>query len=233
MNIPILAPVESVEGNDDSPVIDVSSSVDVSTTTSVDASSDFVDSSSIEEIPSVNSSNKSKSSPKNKFLSSEQALNKLRKKLTAAGVDDELVPVSKGSAQFMLGYSRGLTRSLLTLYDTGCGGVIFREGVPQKELAGSTMKTPGPFTVNGVGDTPVTVNDEWTCAMELCDNTRQVMEGWTVKKITSTLPLINVSLAEAELKADDKSNQELQNIRCNPEIGGDCDILLGIIRKYA
>ena len=68
VNIPILAPVESVEGNDDSPVIDVSSSVDVSTTTSVDASSDFVDSSSIEEIPSVNSSNKSKSSPKNKLI---------------------------------------------------------------------------------------------------------------------------------------------------------------------
>ena len=164
-----------------------------------------------------------------KNLSSQEALNKLRKKLSLGGVNDELRPVPKGRAQFIIGYTKGRTRSLLTLYDTGCGSVLFREGVPQYELGLSVLKTKGPFIVKGVGDTTVTVNNEYMCSVKLDDGSRQGLEGWTVDKITATLPTVNLSVAEAEIKASLKDNEELQNLRCQPTVGGDCDILLGIL----
>ena len=162
-------------------------------------------------------------------LSSDQAMNKLQRKLSAGGVNDELRPIAKGRAQFMLGHSKGKTRGLLNLYDTGCGGVLFREGVPQHELAPAVLRTKGPFVVKGVGDTTVKVNDEFMCTMSLRDGTRQVLEGWTVDKITATLPFVNLTTAESELKADKKENGELQELKCQPEVGGDCDILVGLM----
>ena len=129
----------------------------------------------------------------------------------------------------MLGYSKGKTRGLLNLYDTGCGGVLFREGVPQHELAPAVLTTKGPFYVKGVGDTTVKVNDEFMCSMRLRDGTRQVLEGFTVDKITATLPCVNLATAESELKADKKENKELQDLKCQPEVGGDCDILVGLM----
>ena len=162
-------------------------------------------------------------------LSSDQAMDKLKRNLSAEGVVDELQPVAKGAPQFMIGYSQGKTRPLMTLYDTGCGSVLFRDGVPQQELSGSVLKTKGPFTVKGVGDTSVTVMDEYMCTMGLVDSRRQVLEGWTVRKITATLPYVNISLAESELKSSSKENQELQNLTCQPVAGGDCDVLLGIM----
>ena len=163
-----------------------------------------------------------------KTLSTDQAIVKLKNKLTAEGIKDTLQPIANGTPQFMIGYSKGKTRGLMTLYDTGCSSVLFREGVPQNELHGSVLKTKGPFKVNGVGDTSVTVNDEYLCAMELVDNRRQIMEGWTVNKITATLPLVNSSLAETEIKAS-LNNSELRQLNCYPQAGGDCDVLLGIM----
>ena len=84
----------------------------------------------------------------------------------------------------MIGHSMGKTRKLLTLYDTGCYSVLFAKGVPEKELGPAVRKTKGPFQVNAVGDTSVTVNDEWMCTIKLLDGTRQVVEGWDVNKIT-------------------------------------------------
>jgi len=37
------------------------------------------------------------------------------------------------------------------MYDTGCGSVLFKSGVPEKELKGCVLKTKGPFTVEAVG----------------------------------------------------------------------------------
>ena len=156
-------------------------------------------------------------------------MRKLRRKLSAGGFNDELRPIAKGRAQFMLGHSKGKTRGLLNLYDTGCGGVLFREGVPQHELAPAVLTTKGPFYVKGVGDTTVKVNDEFMCTMRLRDGTRQVLEGFTVDKITATLPFVNLATAESELKADKKENKELQELKCQPEVGGDCDILVGLM----
>ena len=162
-------------------------------------------------------------------LSTDQAMKKLRRKLSAGGFIDELRPIAKGRAQFMLGHSKGKTRGLLNLYDTGCGGVLFREGVPQHELAPAVLTTKGPFYVKGVGDTTVKVNDEFMCSMRLRDGTRQVLEGFTVDKITATLPFVNLATAESELKADKRENKELQELKCQPEVGGDCDILVGLM----
>ena len=171
----------------------------------------------------------SKQNSKRKNLSTDQAMSKMKKKLLAKGINEELRPVAKGKAQFMIGHSQGKTRALLNLYDTGCGGILFREGVPQKEVFESVMKTKGPFIVNGVGDSQVTVNDEWMCSMSLVDGTRQVFEGFSVDKITATLPFVNLQTAEEELKASDKDNEELQSLACQPMIGGDIDALIGIL----
>ena len=164
-----------------------------------------------------------------KSLSSEQALKKLKKKLDSQGEQVELRPIPKGRAQFMIGHTKGKTRPLLNLFDTGCGGLLLKEGVPQFELAPAVLKTKGPYIVKGVGDTTVKVNDEWMCSMSLRDGSRQSFEGWTVDKITATMPMIDVSHAEAELKVDGKENTQLQNLKVEPIIGGDVDILTGIM----
>ena len=57
------------------------------------------------------------------------------------------------------------------------------------------------------------------------------MEGWTVDQITATIPSINLSKAEEEIKADAKENIQLQQSFCQPNIGGDCDILVGMLYK--
>ena len=157
------------------------------------------------------------------------AYKKLKKKLSATGSNEELRPISKGRPQFMIGATKGKSRPLLTLYDTGCGSVLFREGVPQNELNPSVLRNKGPYVVGGVGDTAVKVNDEWMCSTSIVDGTRQVWQGWTVDKITSTMPFVNLTKAEAELKADCEDNEELQKLKCEPVVGGDIDILLGIL----
>ena len=130
-----------------------------------------------------------------KTMSPNQALSKLKKKMSANGIKEEVRPVPKGRAQFIIGYTKGKTDPLLTLYDTGCGSVLFKEGVPQHQLGPSVLKTKGPFVVKGVGDTTVKVNDEYMCSVDLCDGARQAMEGWTVDKITATLPSVNLTAA--------------------------------------
>ena len=58
-------------------------------------------------------------------VSQEKAHEKLQNKLRKAGIKDELRPVPKGKPVFMLGLTKGKTRPLVTLYDTGCGTVLF------------------------------------------------------------------------------------------------------------
>ena len=163
-----------------------------------------------------------------KSLSTGQAQKKLKYKLKAKEVTDKLRPVPKGRAQFMIGNSEGKTRDLLTLYDSGCYSVLFAKGVPEKELGPAVMKTKGPFQVNAVGDTSVTVNNEWMCSIGLIDGTRQVLEGWDVDRITAALPYIDMRKAELEIKSNLPGNEELQQLGVEPQVGGDVDILLGI-----
>ena len=164
----------------------------------------------------------------NGSMSSSQAQKKLKWKLKDKNVSDELRPVPKGKAQFMLGHSKGKSRNLLTLYDTGCHSVLFAKGVPEKELCPAVRKTKGPFLVNAVGDTSVTVNDEWMCSISLTDGTRQSLEGWDVDKITAALPYIKMKQAENDIKSSKPDDEELQKLGVEPVIGGQVDILLGI-----
>ena len=71
------------------------------------------------------------------------------------------------------------------------------------------------------------VNDEWMCTIKLLDGTRQVLEGWDVNKITAALPYINMEQAEADVKASNTDDNELQELGVQP-VGGDVDILVGI-----
>ena len=113
----------------------------------------------------------------------------------------------------MLGLAQGRTRPLLHLYDTGCGSVLFKSGVPEKELKGCVLKTKGPFQVQGVGGTSVKVNDEFMVTVSLTDGTRQICEGWTMDKITDALPFVDLRQAEQDIKDSQPNNEELQQLR--------------------
>ena len=95
-------------------------------------------------------------------LSSQQAYDALKKKLVNQGKHEELEPIPEGRSQFILAYTEGKTRPILQLYDTGCGGILFKEGVLEKEID-AIREVPGPFYVNGVGDSTIHVNDDLYC----------------------------------------------------------------------
>ena len=48
-------------------------------------------------------------------------------------------------------------------------------------------------------------------------------------RITATMPTISMTKAEEDIKSDDKGNKELQDLKCEPAVGGDIDILLGLL----
>ena len=162
-------------------------------------------------------------------LSTDEALNHLKDKMKAKEITSQLKPASQGMPQFILGYTKGNTRPLLTLYDTGCLSVLFKDGVPEKELSPAVLKCRGPIYVSGVGNTQVQVNDEYMCSVPLADGSRAVLEGLTVNEITAALPITSLVSAENVLKKDGKKNKAVQSLNCYPRIGGQCDILLGIL----
>ena len=161
-------------------------------------------------------------------LSSSQALSLLKKKMKGKRIRAKFRPIEKGAPQFMLGYSKGKTRPLVTLYDTGCSTVLFKEGVPNVELGPAVEKMKGPLFVNGVGDTSVKVNSEYMCSIQLVDGTRSILEGVTVDRISSPIPYAKLGAAEKQIKDSDLENADLQSLQCNPEVGGEIDILMGI-----
>ena len=177
--------------------------------------------------PSSQSLN-SQSTPESPRLSSEEAFTILKRKMEGKKIRANFRPIEQGAPQFMVGYSKGKTRPLVTLYDTGCLTILFKEGVPDKELGPAVVKKDGPLFVNGVGDTSVRVNAEYMCSIQLVDGTRAVLEGVSVDKISSPLPHAKLTDAERFIKGSDPGNPELQTLRCNPDVGGELDILLGI-----
>ena len=101
--------------------------------------------------------------------------------------------------------------------------------MPEKELKGCVLKTKGPFNVSGVGGTSVKVNDEFMVTVSLVDGTRQIMEGWSIDRITDALPFVDLREAEREIKASQPDNKELQQLQCPPHIVGEVDVLMGIL----
>ena len=82
--------------------------------------------------------------------------------------------------------------------------------------------------VNGVGECQVQVNDLWMCSVAMRDGSRQSLEGWSVNKVTSTFPFIDMVKAEEQIKSDAPDDKELQALKSPSKVGGDVDILLGI-----
>ena len=163
-----------------------------------------------------------------KSISTNEATEKLKKKLSASGDSVELRPIPKGRAQFIIGETKGKTRPLVTMYDSGCYGMLMKEGV-QHELGKTVLKTQGPVNVFGVGNTAVQVNSEWQTSLPLVDGTRQAVEGWTVDQVTAPLPKVDLSKAVAEIKADRMEDEMLQSLAVQMVTGGECDILLGLL----
>ena len=129
----------------------------------------------------------------------------------------------------MLGLAQGRTRPLLHLYDTGCGSILFKSGVPEKELQGCVLKTKGPYNVGAVGGTSVKVNDEFMVTVSLVDGSRQVCQGWSIDRNTDALPYVDLRQAERDLKSSLPNNPELQQLHSPPQIGGEVDVLMGIL----
>ena len=197
------------------------------TTIELDSSSDS--DSSIEEIqvPSVPMPNVS-ASCQNRRMSQEDALTQLKTMLKESKIKSKVRPIAKGTPVFILGYTRGRTRGLLTLYDSGCLSVCFNEGVPQNELQPAVLKCKGPIYVNGVGNSVVKVNDEWMVTVPLNDGSRAVLEGLTVDQVTANLPYLRLGEAAKAVKDDVPGNKKVQDLKCYESVGGAVDILLGI-----
>ena len=121
------------------------------------------------------------------FITSKEATETLRKKLSEGGEEPRLKEIPEGRSIFMMGETKGVTRPINIFYDSGCSGMLLREGV-QHELGKSVRKQKGPFYVRGVGNSTVKVNDEWQSSLELIDGSRQIVEGFAVDEVTAPLP---------------------------------------------
>ena len=189
---------------------------------------------------SSNSSQSSTSSPKSNNSSfnssthssstnvrktSSAALSELKAELKANEMHEMLKPVNRGSPQFIMGLIKGKSRPLLSLFDTGCLGLVMKAGVPENELAPAVKKASGPFHLNGVGNTTVIARDEWMCTVKLRDGSRAIIEGITVDEISAPLPLTCLNEAEKYIKS---TTSGLDNLKCYDLIGGSCDLLIGV-----
>ena len=185
---------------------------------------------SVINAPDTNNVLSTKQENPSKPITQDQAISKLKRKLNTKSEtrNVKLKVAPRGRSQFMLGECQGKTRPVKVLFDTGCSGALFGEGVPQTELSPSVLMTEVPFVVNAVGDSQVKVNDLWMTSVALRDGCRQPLEGWAVDKVTSTFPFVNMIAAEAKIKSDAPNDKKLQELKSPPNVGGDVDILLGI-----
>ena len=152
----------------------------------------------------------------------EEASKILKEK--AQGV--EVLDVPAGEPLFLFSYAEGKTRPVTVFYDSGCSHVVFKHGVPGVELEGVKNKQ-GPLDLKAVGNTTLTVREEWTCLLSKTNGSKQIVQGVSMDRITTTFPMIDVSKAVAEVKQDDLNNQELQSLRIPQFVGGEPDVLLG------
>ena len=139
-----------------------------------------------------------------------------------------VLDVPEGEPLFLFSSAVGRTRSIKIFYDGGCSHVVIKDDIPVKELPGVVTRK-GPLTINGVGGTRIKVGDEWACLLDLCDGTKQTIQGVTVKQITSKFPMIKIKEATLEIKASRPRDKRLQSLRVPLEVGGETDILLGTL----
>ena len=164
------------------------------------------------------------SSSSNKGCCIEDATEKLKEAASGAKV----VEVPEGDPLFLFSPAIGKTRPVNVFYDGGCSTVVFKRGVPVNELE-AVMTRKGPLTINGVGNSKIKVLDEWACLLDRTDGSKQVVQGVAVNKITTEFPMINVSSAVNEVKNDNPGDSELQKLKIPKLVGGEPDVLLGIM----
>ena len=126
----------------------------------------------------------SKSNTDNVVDNEKCSLKEATEKLKASAKGAKIVEVPEGEPLLLLSYAVGKTRPVNVFYDKGCSHVVFKHGVPKYEIE-REMTRAGPFTINGFGDTPVTVRDEWACLLDRMDGSKQVLNGVSVDKITA------------------------------------------------
>ena len=92
-------------------------------------------------------------------------LKEATKQLRQAAQGSTVFDVPEGEPLFLFSCAVGKKNPVKIFYDKGCSHIVFREGVPGKELVG-VMTKKGPLMINGVGNTNVQVNDEWACLLD-------------------------------------------------------------------
>ena len=143
--------------------------------------------------------------------------------------DKELLPVPDGHTMFLFFGAKGKTRSLMVFFDSGCSRFIMRDSIPGKELPASCLRNE-KIPIGGVGATTVFAEGEYLVAMETIDGKAQLMQGLTVKDITSDFPQLDITSAAAEVTEAVPRNKGWDIKRCKlpKSIGGTVDCLVGI-----
>ena len=142
-------------------------------------------------------------------------------------VTKELVPTPDGQPMFLFFSAKGKTRPLKIFFDNGCSRFIMRDCIPNVELPASLVKK-GRFPIGGVGGCLVFAENEYMVAMDTIDGKAQQLQGVTVKNITSDFPELDVTLAAAEVIANEPQNLQLRRCKFPKSVGGKIDCLVGI-----
>ena len=95
------------------------------------------------------------------LITSKEAAETLRKKLSEEGGELTLKRIPEGRSTFRMGETKSVSRPINIFYDSGCSGILLREGVQQK-LGTSVRKQKGPSYVRGDGNSTVKVIYRWT-----------------------------------------------------------------------
>ena len=142
-------------------------------------------------------------------------------------VDKELVPSPEGQPTFLFYSAKGKTRPVRVFFDSGCSRFIMRDCIPEKELPASLIRK-GKFPIGGVGESIIYAESEYMVAMDTLDGRAQVLQGLTVKSITSEFPELDVTAAVAEVVAACPKNMQLKKCKFPRTVGGKIDCLIGI-----
>ena len=82
--------------------------------------------------------------------------------------------------------------------------------------------------MTGVGGVVTKANDQWLCGLDTPGG-KQFVSGLTVDRVTGDFPIIPLTQAAEELKADNSQDQFLQSCKLPPTAGGNTDVLMGIL----
>ena len=160
-------------------------------------------------------------------IGTAKAFRAMKKRLKANGFKGSIRPPPEGEPMFLFFGIQGRHRAVNAMFDNGCSHLMFKEGIPGKELRGM-ITHKGPFYMKGVGGIVTKANDQWLCALDTPDG-KQFVSGLTIDQVTADFPIIPLGNAIQELKSDKADDPFIQNCRIPPSAGGVTDMLIGIM----